>query len=100
MNKISKLIFSVILLTSPLSYAETVEVVIFDNKENVNREHLLKSADAMLSTLQNWPGYISRELVEVSADKWIDIVHRKNETAAIQAQEKAMKSEVYLTSFN
>ena len=85
---------------SHLVKAETMEVVVFNTKGEVSSQQLIHSANLMQETLRSWDGFISRELVQVSETKWIDVVHWKNLATAKSAQEKAMKSTVCLTFFN
>lgn len=80
--------------------AETIEVVVFNLKNNVTSQQVTSAAKQMLGTISGWDGFISRELVKVSSEKWIDIVHWKSLEAARSAQEKALKSDVCLAFFS
>lgn len=75
------------------------EVVIFESKDSVSPQALLKAADAMENTLKSWDGFLDRELIDLGDGKWIDIVHWSDMTAAQNAQEKAMQSQICLTFF-
>jgi len=94
-----RFIFMVMFLIAPLVQAETIEIVIFNTKESVSAEQLIKSAQNMRTTLATWEGYQSRELVDLGEGKWADVVHWDNMESATLAQEKAMKSEVCLSFF-
>jgi len=87
-------------MLSQFAQAETMEVVVFNTKNNVTDQQVTNTATLMLKTMRSWDGFMSRELVKVGDGKWIDVVHWKNPEAAILAQEKAMKSEVCLAFFS
>ena len=77
-----------------------MEVVHFQTNVGVTAMQLTEAAQAMLATLQSWPGFISRELVEVGDGQWIDVVHWQTAKDAMAAQEKAMQSPVCLNYFS
>ncbi len=102
MNKsyIKNFLIGVVLLISAYSIqAETVEVVMFKVKDGVSEQSFLNSAKGMLSTLQSWDGFISRELINTGNQNWIDVVHWRDLKAARTAQQKAMESESCLLFF-
>lgn len=77
-----------------------LEVVHFQSNPEVTDTQLLEAANNMLSTLQSWTGFIKRELVKVSDNQWIDVVHWADSEAAMAAQENAMKNEFCLAYFS
>lgn len=93
-------VLSIASLFAGNSHGETVEVVIFATKAGIADERVLKSSAAMLATLRSWEGFISRELIKVGENRWIDIVHWANEESAKAAQTKAMKSDSCLIFFS
>ncbi len=103
MNKsyLKLFLIGVVLLISAYSIqAETVEVVVFKVKDGVSEQSLLNSAKGMLSTLQSWDGFISRELIYIGNQNWIDVVHWRDLKAARAAQQKAMESKSCLLFFS
>ncbi len=81
------------------SYAETVEVVVFNHKKGVAPDQVIQASRIMEGTLRAWPGFIRRELVQVGGRQWLDIVHWSTPEAAKQAQQKVMQSQACLTFF-
>jgi len=81
------------------SQAQTVELAYFKQNKGVSEQQILKAAKAMESTISQWQGFQSRELVQLSENKWVDIVHWSDMKSAEAAAHKAMNSSVCLTFF-
>lgn len=92
-------IATVAFLFSTVVSAETVEVVTFKSKENTTPEQVIASANKMKATLQSWEGFISRELIQVDSNHWIDIVHWDNMASAQAAIKNAEACEACLDFF-
>ncbi|MCP4320587.1 MAG: hypothetical protein GY951_09475 [Psychromonas sp.] len=73
-----------------------LEVVHFQSNPEVTDSQRTEAANNMLETLQSWTGFIKRELIKVSDNQWIDVVHWTDSEAAMMAQESAMQSEACL----
>ena len=94
--------FTLIMALTLLSlngHGQTIELAYFKNNQGVQNSQIVKAAQDMQSTISQWPGFISRELVHLEGNKWVDIVHWDNNQAAQQAVENAMKSPVCLNFF-
>jgi len=81
------------------SHAQTVELAYFKQNSGVSEQQILKAAKAMESTISQWQGFESRELVHLGENKWVDIVHWSDMKSASAAAEKAMHSKVCLMFF-
>ncbi len=99
-NKFTASILFAMLFMSFQTQAQTVELAYFKQNANVTQSQILNAAKAMDSTIHHWPGFISRELVHLGENKWVDIVHWSDANAANQAVQKAMHSDVCLTFFS
>jgi len=86
-------------LFSLKGHGQTVELAYFKNNLGVQNSQIIKAAQDMQSTIRAWPGFISRELVHLEGNNWVDIVHWDNSQAAQNAVESAMKSPVCLNFF-
>jgi heme-degrading monooxygenase HmoA len=101
MKSILKLnVILILLLFSTALSADTVEIVVFSVKAGVSDEGLLHTASQMQATIESWDGFISRDLVRIGNDKWVDIVHWRDMDSAISAQQKAMESDTCLNFFS
>lgn len=79
--------------------AETTEVVYFKSKPGVLGSQLIDSAKRMDKTLRTWKGFISREMVQLGNDEWVDIVHWESAEAANKAAEIEATSEACVPFF-
>ncbi len=84
----------------PTKTQPALEVVHFQSNAEVTDSQLIEAANNMLETLQSWAGFIKRELIKVSDNQWMDVVHWVDSDAAMLAQENAMKSEICLAFFS
>ncbi|MEH6345722.1 MAG: hypothetical protein V7785_11595 [Bermanella sp.] len=81
------------------SYGQTMELAYFKSNQGVSSSKIIEAASAMQSTISQWQGFVSRELVQLGDDQWVDIVRWDNEKSAQLAVDKAMHSSVCLTFF-
>jgi inorganic pyrophosphatase len=96
---IRSLFIMAIAVLSMNGHGQTIEIAYFKNNPGVQHQQIMKAAKDMQSTIQKWPGFISRELVYLEDNNWVDIVHWDNAQAAQKAVESAMQSPVCLTFF-
>ena len=80
-------------------HGQTIELAYFKSNQGVQHSQIIKAAQDMQSTISQWPGFISRELVHLEGSNWVDIVHWDNNEAAQLAVESAMQSPVCLNFF-
>ncbi len=86
-------------LFSLKGHGQTIELAYFKNNPGIQNSQIIKAAQDMRSTISQWPGFISRELVHLEGSNWVDIVHWDNNQAAQKAAENAMQSLVCLNFF-
>ena len=86
-------------LISLKGHTQTIELAYFKNNPGVQNSQIMKAAQDMQSTISQWPGFISRELVYLEDNSWVDIVHWDNSQAAQMAIESALQSPVCLNFF-
>lgn len=73
--------------------ANTVEVVVFKLNEGVSREQFLKDAAITQTKVEQFEGYIDRQLLEGEEGQWTDIVWWESKEAAFSAAELIMQDE-------
>ena len=98
-NLIRSLLFVCSLIQTQATFADTVELAYFKQKEGVSEKQILSAAKGMEQTLKGWEGFKSRELIHLGDNKWVDVVHWTDKQSAVLAIDKAMQSEVCLTFF-
>ena len=71
---------------------ETVyEIVVYKAKDGISAEQVIESAQSIQPLLENYPGYISRELIQTEDDQWVDLVTWESLADAHHAAEDIMK---------
>lgn len=72
-----------------------IEWAPFRTKEGVTEEELLEASAALQTDfLERQEGFLRRELLRGANDHWCDLVYWRDDAAAKQAMEEAMKSTV------
>ena len=73
---------------------KVLELVVFELKEGVSREHFLSTVDAVSDWIGEQPGFISRDLsYDATGARWIEVVWWRTLEDAHAAAERAVTSE-------
>ena len=84
-----------------MSESMCVEVARFELQSNHTMEELIIASDKVQSEfLQNFPGFLKRELLHLGGAGYLDIVHWKNAEAVQAAIEKSNQSPAAMAYFS
>jgi len=73
--------------------AKTVEVVVFKLNDGVSREQFLSDAAITQTKIEEFDGYLDRQLLEGDDGQWTDIVWWESKESAFAAAEMIMQDE-------
>jgi phosphopantetheinyl transferase (holo-ACP synthase) len=76
-----------------------IELVLFRTKEGYSKSESESALSSLTNCIQNFDGFIKRELASNEDGQWIDLVHWSSKEAAMNAASMIMKDPKALKAF-